>query len=643
MGRRRAAALVAAVGACIALVSGAGAASHLEARAGVGQFDLSTRTGVVRYLASVGLHSKGFVIQRGQRNYAGPRCPGKGWTCTRSTRVVQVATRPGAVNRYEYSATATAAPPPPSSPCGVTQEGPSNSAKAIITSASPQSCTIMQNATGSGGNFVQLSETIQQDSGTSQTASQDAQVTQTSNTGSNNVQITQQVTQLINEAATFDINESQVSDQTFSVKQTSNAGKQDSKVTQSLSQTENDSSATSGSQYQRANLIGHVEQFSHALSTSQNNQTESQTETAHANSSVSQTQIGPTRCCTSQGDNTRDTFKVVQKTTQTNDSLNGSFTREDAQIDLATTGSATGSQTITQNGQTTTNSSKGSTVNVGTTCTQGTCTPTQTGGFPGGDVFVSVGNGFVQERQPDGTLVQTLNTGKGGETTGLAFDSARNLYVTAFTASDVVKFDPSGSVVGSFGSGYDAHPESILFDASGNAYVGQADGSRDVLKFDAGGGSLGSFDVVTGPRGSDHIALAADGCTLYYTSEGSLVKRYNVCTSTQLDDFATGLPSTAYGIRLLPDGGALVADSDAIRRLDSSGTVTQTYDDAADPSVDNLWFSVALDPGGTAFWAGDGATGDVYKFKLSDGSVLNSFNTGSTSEGVRAGGIAIAP
>ncbi len=457
--------------------------------------------------------------------------------------------------------------------------------------------------------------------------------------GSNSVQIAQQVTQSITETIQ-PVDESQVSDQTFSVKQTSNFGQQSSKVTQSLSQTESDSSATSGSQYQRANLIGHVDQSSHGLSTSQNNQTESQSETAHQpDSSVFQTQIGPTACCTSQGDNAADTFKVVQKTTQTNNNLaNGSFT-EDAQIDLSTTGSANGSQTITQNNTTTTNSSTGSSVNLGTTCTQGTCTPTQTG-FPSGDVFVSVGDGLVQERHPDGTLVQTLDTGKGAGTftTGLAFDAGGNLYVTDFNANDVSKFNGSGTLVGSFGSGYGSDPESILFDASRNAYVGQADGTGDVLKFGPSGNFITSFDVATGPRGSDHIALTPDGCTLFYTSEGTSVKRFNVCTNTQLGDFATGLPGTAFAVKLLPGGGALVADSSSIKRLDASGAIVQQY---GSPAA-GAWFSLALDPSGTSFWAGDSPSGDVKQFDLASGAVLASFNTG-VGHPEAADGLAVAP
>jgi hypothetical protein len=50
--------------------------------AAVAKADLSTRSGAVSYLRSIGLDPTGFVIQRGERNYAGLGCPGKRWTCT---------------------------------------------------------------------------------------------------------------------------------------------------------------------------------------------------------------------------------------------------------------------------------------------------------------------------------------------------------------------------------------------------------------------------------------------------------------------------------------------------------------------------------------------------------------------------------
>lgn len=137
--------------------------------------------------------------------------------------------------------------------------------------------------------------------------------------------------------------------------------------------------------------------------------------------------------------------------------------------------------------------------------------------FGTGDVFVAVSNGQVQWRLPDGTLNATLDTGLGGYTTGMAFDKEPgSLYVTNFSAGAVTRFDTSGTRLGTFGTGFNSAPESIVFDAAGDVLVGQASGSRDVLRFDGSGQFRASYDVPTGPVGSDWIDLSIDQCTLLY-------------------------------------------------------------------------------------------------------------------------------
>jgi len=254
-----------------------------------------------------------------------------------------------------------------------------------------------------------------------------------------------------------------------------------------------------------------------------------------------------------------------------------------------------------------------------------------------GDVFVATDlGGTVQWRHADGTLHATLATLPSPATTGMAFDTSSNLYVTGFDGNQVSVLNNMGVLSGSFGSGYNANPESILFDAAGNAYVGQADGTRDILKFDSAGTPLASYDVATSARGSDWIDLGADQCTMYYTSEGSEVKRFDVCTNTQLADFAPPgtLPgSNAYAFRLLlaaQGGGLIVADTQAIHRLDVGGSVVQTYDAPGE----NCWFALNLDPDSTSFWSADFCTSNVYKFDISSGSVLLSFNTGTPTNTV---------
>src|SRR5215470_4709678 len=90
--------LCAAAAAALMLVgaSGAGGASvHRTAR-----IDVSTHAGVVKYLRSIHVNPKHVVIQRGARNYAGPQCPGKRWSCSRTLRTVVQIAKPGGKNVF---------------------------------------------------------------------------------------------------------------------------------------------------------------------------------------------------------------------------------------------------------------------------------------------------------------------------------------------------------------------------------------------------------------------------------------------------------------------------------------------------------------------------------------------------------------
>ena len=249
-----------------------------------------------------------------------------------------------------------------------------------------------------------------------------------------------------------------------------------------------------------------------------------------------------------------------------------------------------------------------------------------------GTVMASIGNGIVTEFDQNGTPLNQINTTKGSLifTTGSVFDSSGNFYVTDFNANDVTKFDPSGVLIGSFGSGYSTNPESITFDAAGNFYVGQAGGSHLVRKFTPLGVLITTFAPAIEVIGTDWIDLAADNCTLFYTSEGTHVKRFNVCSNTQLTDFnSVALPgAAAFANRLLPSGGVLVADTDRVVRLDATGTLVQTYTNAAlglSGTVATPIFALNLDPDGTSFWTAT-TDGAVRKADISSGTVLKSWS-----------------
>jgi hypothetical protein len=243
-----------------------------------------------------------------------------------------------------------------------------------------------------------------------------------------------------------------------------------------------------------------------------------------------------------------------------------------------------------------------------------------------GEVFAA-GGGTIDRFLPDGTPVETLPQGQ----TGMCFDAAGNMYATYFGANKMVKYDNKGAIIQDpFGSGFNADPESCVRDGAGNFYVGQADGTGDVLKFDSSGNPLGSFDVATGPRGTDWIDLAADQCTLFYNSEGPIMRRFNVCTNTQLADFANTAGCLGVGMRIHPNGDVFTACfDDTIRRLDSTGAVVQSYPIAG---ASNL-FAFNLDPDGTTFWTAD-FSGTIYRVNITSGAIVKQFTRGAGVEGL---------
>jgi len=255
--------------------------------------------------------------------------------------------------------------------------------------------------------------------------------------------------------------------------------------------------------------------------------------------------------------------------------------------------------------------------------------------FAPGDVFVSLEKGPVQWRDPDGTLNEALvSVAPASTSEGMSFDAAGNLYVTHWCTdptctigNTVETFNVNGMSQGTVGSGYNCNPHALAFDAAGSLFVGQADCTGAILKLSPGEPPV-AFAVAAENRGSFWIDIAGDGCTVFYTSWGPNVKRFDVCTNTQLADFNLApLPGGAtQGLRLLPDGGVLVASSAVVARLDATGALVQTY--SVSTGEDQFWAGLDLVGDGT-FWAVNYYASNVYKFDLTTGAVLASFNTGT--------------
>jgi hypothetical protein len=143
------------------------------------------------------------VRQVGLRNYAGPNCPGAGWNCTTSTRVLQIAGADGQ-NRAECSSEPVIVGA--SQTCTISQlGGSSNTARCVQRSTmagAVQTCDITQ--TGDN-NKAFVDQTIEQKDGSTQLGSQKAIVNQgtasVGSAGGNELHLHQDVKQQVKDGA----------------------------------------------------------------------------------------------------------------------------------------------------------------------------------------------------------------------------------------------------------------------------------------------------------------------------------------------------------------------------------------------------------------------------------------------------------
>ena len=223
--------------------------------------DLSTNAGAFKYLRSVGLDPRTVVIQRGTRNYAGPKCPGKKWTCTTSRRVLQM----GAINTYLCAPRTSGSSP---NDCTIIQNGGGTATCSETSTANgvTQNCSITQANTTTGANNNAVVVQILTQSGTqsgTQAATQNASIAQSqTHGGSNNAGVTQNVIQLLGRGAaalndddnnaddftsstSSPISQQQDAYQRLSVTQTSSTGSNTSAILQTQLQRERADRSTS--------------------------------------------------------------------------------------------------------------------------------------------------------------------------------------------------------------------------------------------------------------------------------------------------------------------------------------------------------------------------------------------------------------
>ncbi len=356
--------LVAAIGMNGAAGAAPGQISAAPAR-------LATQAAAATYLKSLGVNPATVVVQRGLKNYAGPNCPGADWNCTDAKQVLQVSSASG-INSF----TCTPAGGGTSSPntCVIVQTSTTanNTAQCVIkrlaaSGSALQSCSITQTST-SGKNKAEVKQEAAL-LGATTSATQTATVVQTSGSGSNTVSSTQASGEAMLSGSSSIGTWSQSASQSLNIDQTSGSGANSVDAWQLVGQAQTALKATAGSQSQTSNQLSTIDQSSGGAASVKVKQTEGQLQVAKT-TGVTQTQVGPQRCCSSQI-GTPATTTVTQQATQIQKPSNNQVQQQ--QVTYTSTGTITGTQTATQDGTTSTNTFSGSTVAEEQSCTDGEC------------------------------------------------------------------------------------------------------------------------------------------------------------------------------------------------------------------------------------------------------------------------------
>jgi uncharacterized repeat protein (TIGR01451 family) len=273
--------------------------------------------------------------------------------------------------------------------------------------------------------------------------------------------------------------------------------------------------------------------------------------------------------------------------------------------------------------------------------------------FAKGQVFLDAGQ-FVFVLDPtSGDVVQVLKDTLGfGQ--GMTFDPVGNLDVALQSGYlSVFSNQAAGpTALGNYGGDNEAN--SVVFDPSGDALVGEAfitgDQQPTLLEYAAGSGATSTPSATFYPAYISEIVpafwieLLDSNDTIAYTLGSTTVKVFDLGESVQHPDvvpnpaLSTGeTQPPLYALRELPDDTLLVAATSEVARVTQAGTVTMTYTIPNTSAIQNL----NLDPDSVSFWTNDQVSGTVYRINLATGAVMNNNGSGfSTPLGeLIAGGI----
>ena len=270
-----------------------------------------------------------------------------------------------------------------------------------------------------------------------------------------------------------------------------------------------------------------------------------------------------------------------------------------------------------------------------------------------GDAFVAVGNGSYQvwhstnptSASPTYQLVNTISDGDGGATNECGFDLAYRFFDTNSTQNFVDRYaidneHPLPEQLSPKASASSA--QSVAFDGSANLYIGFSSAqngsgiierwTKDTTAGDANFGKFvqtGTFSVpVDGRQGPGWIDLAADGHTLFYTSQGPTIRTFDTSGGTSGIYTTLSKGTNLFALRILApgdgSGGVLVAAQSNVLLVNSGGVVTKfAFGNGKNLQALSLDSSVS-----TRAWVGDTSSNDFILFDYVAKTTNASFNTG---------------
>lgn len=225
---------------------------------------------------------------------------------------------------------------------------------------------------------------------------------------------------------------------------------------------------------------------------------------------------------------------------------------------------------------------------------------TRLASFAPGDIFVPAstldetarfptGQGKIRQYDAQWQLKAELETGHRGLISALAIDPAGRLHALDPQARAITTIDRNGEQITQFSKLPQRAYGSMIPLASGEYLLGEHmvgeipgfAGAGKVYRVASDGTVLAEYDTQTnggmgGFLGVTHMALSADGLTLYHTSEtGAQVYAHDMSANRRLGPVYTRIdpPPLVFGVALLNDAELVVACGSELRRIGlDSGT-----------------------------------------------------------------------